>query len=380
MKVVFVEKSVPDYRTRVFVLLHEYLKAEGIDFELVAGQMSGKEQLNEYFPEGEWVTRIKNIYFYKDIHYACVGKTLKTADMVILHPMNSALILYRILMNRYLFSGPKVGFFGHGGNMNIIYDPAHPPLRERMKNKIAKLPDWWFPYTEMSRQRIRDLKLGYPEERMTVVNNAIDTSLFIEGAAGVSESQRKALRKKLSIPESAPLGLYCGRLLATKVTFLQEVIQQVKRAVPEFHMIIVGKGNEAPELLALAEQVDWVHAVGPKYHEARYPYFAISDVFINPGYVGLSILDAFAAGLPFYTTHCNTHSPEVVYLRDGENGYITENNATALADKVIATLKTPALLSRLADSALETAKVINMEAMAKNFVRGIKGCLGLSRQ
>ena len=379
MKVVFVEKSIPDYRTRVFVLLHDYLKEEGIDFELVAGQMSGKEQLNEYFPEGDWVTRINNTYLYKDIHYARVGDALKGADMVILHPMNSALILYKILMDRYLFSGPKVGFFGHGGNMNILYDPAHPPLRERMKNKIAKLPDWWFPYTEMSRQRIVDLQLAYPEEQMTVVNNAIDTSIFLEGTAAVTEAQKQAIRDELAIPENAPLGLYCGRLMATKITFLEDVLKQVKSAIPDFHMVIIGKGNETPGLLEFAGSVDWVHAVGPKYHEARYPYFVASDVFINPGYVGLSILDAFASGLPFYTTHCNIHSPEVVYLRNGENGYMTEDNAKALSEQVIDTLKKPELLAHLAENAINTAKVTNMEAMAANFVRGIKQCLGLSK-
>ncbi len=45
----------------------------------------------------------------------------------------------------------------------------------------------------------------------------------------------------------------------------------------------------------------------------------------EPGAVGLAILDAFAAGLPMVTTHCRGHGPEIAYLRQNENGLMTED-------------------------------------------------------
>ena len=379
-KVVFIEKSIPDYRSKLFVLLHDYLKEEGIDFHLVAGQMSGKEHLNEVFPEGDWVTKINNLYVYKDIHYAKVGNALKNTDMVILHPMNSALIMYKLLISRYLFSGPKLGFFGHGGNMNAGYKEGQLPLKEKMKNQIAKLPDWWFPYTDMSRRRILyDLKLGYPENQITVVNNAVDTTAFQDGVSAITEDQKQAVRKELNIPKDAPVGLFCGRFLEIKITYLAKALQLIKEAIPNFHMIIIGKGSEGDDLVEFANNTDWAHAIGAKYHDERYPFFATADILINPGYVGLAVLDAFASGLPLYSTECGNQSPEIEYLRNGENGYLTDNSPEALAEKIIDTIQQPDVLKRLSENALKTAQTTTMEATARNFVTGITQCLGVTK-
>jgi glycosyltransferase involved in cell wall biosynthesis len=45
-------------------------------------------------------------------------------------------------------------------------------------------------------------------------------------------------------------------------------------------------------------------------------------VYCLPGAIGLSIVDAFYCGLPVVTENV-VHGPEIMYLKDGVNGFIT---------------------------------------------------------
>jgi hypothetical protein len=61
-------------------------------------------------------------------------------------------------------------------------------------------------------------------------------------------------------------------------------------------------------------------------------YFRMGDIMLNPGLVGLHIVDAFCSGLVIVTTKTASHSPEVVYLRDGENGIYADDTAIAYSE------------------------------------------------
>ena len=60
---------------------------------------------------------------------------------------------------------------------------------------------------------------------------------------------------------------------------------------------------------------------------------------INPGLVGLSIIDSFAAGIPIITTTSKIHSPEISYLQHNYNGLILENDFELYSKQVIMLLQ-----------------------------------------
>ena len=70
--------------------------------------------------------------------------------------------------------GPRVAFFGHGANLQG--NPAS--LREHWRRILARTPNWWFAYTDGTADRV--LSAGFPANRMTVVQNAVDTSGLTE--------------------------------------------------------------------------------------------------------------------------------------------------------------------------------------------------------
>ena len=64
-----------------------------------------------------------------------------------------------------------------------------------------------------------------------------------------------------------------------------------------------------------------IFKVGPVYGEDSLDLLAAADVCCLPGHLGLSIVDAFFCGLPIVTERV-FHAPEIMYLKEGINGYI----------------------------------------------------------
>ena len=101
----------------------------------------------------------------------------------------------------------------------------------------------------------------------------------------------------------------------------------------------------------------------------------MADVLLNPGLVGLGILDSFAAGLPIITTADAKHSPEIAYLVDGENGLRVTGDSRVFAAAVSRTLRDPGLLHKMKQGAQACADRYTIENMVENLKRGILRCL-----
>jgi glycosyltransferase involved in cell wall biosynthesis len=92
---------------------------------------------------------------------------------------------------------------------------------------------------------------------------------------------------------------------------------------------------------------------------------------LNPGAVGLGILDSFAMGLPMVTTDCKIHSPEIAYLDPGRNGIITENSLGAFTEQVEKLLVNPGLRQKIAEEGMKDSSQYLLENMVQKFSEGI---------
>jgi glycosyltransferase involved in cell wall biosynthesis len=91
-----------------------------------------------------------------------------------------------------------------------------------------------------------------------------------------------------------------------------------------------------------------IYKVGPVYGSERLELLSAADIFCLPGAVGLSIVDAFHCGLPF-VTEAGDESPEIMYLKDGVNGFIVpRGNIEELKSKLELLLDDSDLRNRLA--------------------------------
>lgn len=363
-RVLFIQRMIPDYRLPFFVCLQKKLKMAGIEFYVSTGESLPEDCLNDARKDYPWIIQHKNHYIYRHIHIHRVNH-VDTYDLVIVMQENAHLINYVLLLRRYLRGKPLVAFYGHGKNVNI----QGRKIREVFKRKISCLPDWWFAYTALTERIL--INNGYPEDKITVANNAIDNTGLKTVLAGQTPEKQSQLRAEMGISEDSKVAIYCGRLIDIKVSFLLKALERIRQNNDGFEVIIVGAGPLEEQIRECSERYRWMHYVGSVYGSDRGKYFCISDVFLMPGMVGLAILDAFTYGLPIVTTDCGVHSPEIEYLERGLNGYITPNQVEPFADKVCELLRDDEQLSRAQMNARESAEKYSIEKMAENFSVGI---------
>jgi len=286
-------------------------------------------------------------------------------DLVIIQQENSLLLNYAVQVLAHA-RGAKVAFFGHGRNFQARRSDS---AAEAFKRFWSKKADWWFAYTHRSAEIVA--KLGFPADRITVFNNAIDTSDIRKQVQALDPNTQTALRQSLCAG-SENIGVFVGGLYPEKrLCFLLEAAKLVRAKLPDFHLLIIGGGQDAALVKAAAQELSWVRYVGPKFGAEKTSLVSLAKVFLMPGLVGLAVLDSFAYGTPMVTTDFPYHSPEIDYLKDGQNGLIVENDPVAYAGAVIRVLRDAKLRGALQTGAADSLRLYTIEAMAHRFADGV---------
>jgi L-malate glycosyltransferase len=269
-----------------------------------------------------------------------------------------------------------VAYWGHGANLQ---SDAPKGLRERWKRLLLTRVDWWFAYTQSTVDLLR--AAPFPTERITRLDNAIDTSGFKRDLAAVIDADLAAARQALGIDLDAPVGLYCGSLYPDKrLDLLVEATDRIHAHMPGFHCVIIGDGPSMPYLLEASARRPWLHLLGARKGRDKALYFRLADFMLNPGTVGLHIVDAFCAGLVLVTTANARHSPEIAYLRHGDNGFATSDSAEEYAGTVLGLLGDLSRLGRIKAAASADAERYTLDNMVRNLTDGIARCLAVPKR
>ena len=374
-KIVILNKSLPQYRSDFFNSLRDVLLQSDIELEVISGKENYIDSLKNDEVIIEWAKYIPNktLKFGKAelIWQPCL-KHLKNKDLVIVENANKFLINYYLILIRK-FSKYKFAFWGHGRNLQDKYDSWPNKFKYLFLNKC----DWWFAYTNLTRRIL--VSKNYPLNRITVVQNAIDTCSLREFYSEISEKEILDLQKELGINEDLT-AIYCGAMYPEKnFDFILETCYKVKREIPNFHMIFMGSGIEANKVIKASKSTNWIHYVGSKFGNDRVKYFKVSQIQIMPYYVGLGIVDSFALETPIITTSNPFHGPEIDYLETGINGIMTNDNIEDYYKKIVETLNTGSYTNLIAGCKLSAQKITH-EAMVENFKEGILSCLNTAKK
>jgi glycosyltransferase involved in cell wall biosynthesis len=298
-------------------------------------------------------------------------REVRDADLVIVEQGNRLVINFLLIALSWL-GRVRVAYWGHGYNRQA----RAPGASEWLKRKLLTRVDWWFAYTEGVGRYLTGH--GVDPAIITVVQNTIDTRELAEAVRAHDDDARRAVRRRLGLTDDARVGLFCGSLYADrKLELLVAATRQVRERHPDFQLIVVGDGPARAAIRAAADQLAFVHYVGPAFGPDRAAYFAISDVFLMPGSIGLSIVDAFTTGLPVFTTDLWLHGPEIEYLEPGVNGEMTADDASAYAAAISRVLDDPDTLARMREAARATAARLTLAHMVEAFATGITQCLAV---
>ncbi len=375
-KVTLVTIQLSSYRVTFFEGLKQVLKSMNIDLQIVYGEIWPEQRDRNYEAHVAWGTRIRNRFFpIGKNNYVCwqalPKEMLEQSDLVIVNQENKILSHYPEILKRNR-EGKRIAFWGHAVGPRSK-SPTN--FKERWRGIWINRADWWFGYTQKSIEALS--RAGFPEDRITCTNNAVDNSAFIQDGEQVTEAMLEAIRAECNISASSRIGLYCGAFYADKRLDLLFAAGDIIYATnSDFRLLIVGSGLEADYVKQACATRPWAFAVGAKGGVEKAAYFKLADMVLNPGLIGLIVLDAFCAGLPVITTGGTTqHSPEIVYLEHNVNGIVTQPNAVAYAAAVLALIDDPAQYRAMCAAASVAGKTYTQENMVLLFAQGIQACL-----
>lgn len=360
------------FRYPFHVRLRSLLAAKEIDYRVVYSAPFGVNLHKRDVVEIPWGHKTPLLRFGGHLLQWAPGDVMKS-DLVIIQQENRLLINYAA-QGLSIAGLRKVAFFGHGRNFQA---PDPNSRAEKWKKFWATKVDWWFAYTDETKNYITSL--GYPTDRVTVFNNAIDTSEIRSLAEALREDDLSQLRNKLGL-SGRHVGIYVGGLYAEKrIDFLLASLDLIRTSVKDFEFIFVGGGPEQSRLEQAAAARPWLKVVGPKFGSEKVQLMALAHLFLIPGLVGLAILDAGVMGLPVITTDYPFHSPEIAYLSEGANGLIVRpwTDVASYSEAVVSLLTTRTeKRMEMSLAAKQIASNYTVEAMAMRFAGGVVAALG----
>ena len=367
MQVAYIFPTSHHYRAPFHEALRSRLAARGVDYIVVYCEPSAENRKKRDTVDISWGRKVALTRLPGGILYQHGLRSALKSDLVIIQQENSLALNY-ILNIASVIGVKRVAYFGHGRNFQARDSNSR---AERWKRFWATKVNWWFAYTEATRQHV--VSLGFPVERITVFNNAVDTSTALAQITDTTPQRLITRRTELGIG-SDDIGVFVGGLYPDKrLEFLVDAADMIRAQVPTFTLLVIGGGNQLPLMQKFSETRPWLKVMGPRFGADKIELMMLGKLFLMPGLVGLAVVDAGAAGLPTVTTAFPYHSPEIAYVEDGKNGIIVQDwkSSRAYADAVVDLLHDVPRQVALSEAARAMADGLSVEAMADNFARGV---------
>ena len=376
-KVVILQHRLLHYRVDFFQGLRAALARDDIDLVLVHGQASASESVRQDEGHLPWAVRVRNRFLRvagRDLIWQPLPETARDADLCVMIQENRVLSNYPLILRRRLAGarGAPLAFWGHGRNFQ---SRAPRGWRERWKALMLRQVDWWFAYTAMTVEHLR--ASGFAADRISNLNNAIDVSAFQRQIETVSRADLARWRAQLGLAESSRIAVFCGSMYPEKrIDLLLASADLIRARLPDFHLLMIGEGPDAVRVREAAASRPWLHVLGVRTGTDKAALFRLARVQLNPGLVGLHVLDAFSAGLPMITTARARHSPEIAYLQGGRTGLVLEDDhPRRYAEAVSSLLSDEARLRAMRAACLDAACLYTLDGMVQHFRRGVLECL-----
>lgn len=177
----------------------------------------------------------------------------------------------------------------HGSDINVLAD--HPQARPYLRALLPRAARI-VPVSRPLGQRVVDL--GVPPERVAVVYNGVDGSLFYL-------RDRNAARAALGLPQTGKIILYVGNVLETKgVLDLAAGFEKVAAHMPDVTLVVVGDGAARPACEEIARRIGpQMQLVGGKPFAEVGQWVSACDLLTLPSWnegTPNVILEAYACG------------------------------------------------------------------------------------
>lgn len=347
MKIVILQPSIPHYRSAFFNGLNSKVNYDLFSLDESHGDRSN---LNKALIDYQ---KLKVVKFWKFKWYNPFRLLLKYDVIVIPGELSYLSNWLLLLMSRLL--DKHIVVWGHGLNYS--------------QNKPISIGYWLLYFLSKSaifytEKEMRFWRKKLSTKFMSFINNTVEINTnkvdHFYNTKNVSEVKR---RHKIT-HEKIFISCYRFTNLDRKDEDLFELIKKCERTHRNVGFIIIGTGKLKPDFSGLTNVYDF----GELYDSSqKLELFFISDFYLQLGWTGLSIVEAFAHKKPVITLKRSTNtkqSVEYFYLKNNYNSIIL--NSIHDFDKVtLITKEKSAILSN--NSFNSYVDNLNMNSMINNF-------------
>jgi glycosyltransferase involved in cell wall biosynthesis len=284
---------------------------------------------------------------------------LQVAAMLVRERRNYQLV-YFLMQGLHLAVGlPVAHFLKKPILMKISSSIVIPILRKSISGRMELA--WlskWARYVMILNDGVRQQAIdhGLPPQKLVWMPNPVDTDEFSPAAP----AERAMLRAKFGVPATAPVILYCGRLVTIKaLPSLLDAFSSVSVKFPEAILVLLGDGPDRAALVEQAKRLQLreenIRFMG-RVEPAQISLWAkISDIFAlvsrSEGF-SCALTEAMSTGLACIVSDIPANRQ---LIQSGEQGFLTPaGDSDAIAAAIVRLLEEPLLRERMGQIARQT--------------------------
>ncbi len=383
-EVLYVTRMVPHYRHAALTQLNKRLHGRLVVCAGAPPRTSSLHSLTRSDAQSYATLPMRNVWIRGEaLHIQPFGHVFRRfpRPSVVIAEESVRSATLPLLLRRARRAGAARLIWGHFSSNRRPFSLRAPMTRYRLA--LARSAEGCICYSEPIAKVLRS---HVDPARVFVAPNTLDTALLLDLYEDLQRTGRDRVRQRLGLGVGAPVVAFLGRLIKAKGTgLLLEAFEILRQRHPHATLVVIGDGPERTAMQERAKELDGIMMLGAltDWGDSA-PYLYAADLLLNPGYLGLSINHAFALGLPVVSQqspspHTRYHSPEIAYLRPGDNGELSPyGNVTAMADAVDRIL---ADQGRYAHNALDFARThLGLHTMVDGLVKAVTYAEGLGKR
>lgn len=319
LNIAFIQPEVPHYRVSFFDNIKKRVKNISV---YVYNSFENSKKQGFCIEQEEYVRFIVNRQYRGFLFYNPIPFLKKDVDVLVLMWHFAHVTTWLLLLTKWVHR-KKIIIWGQGISVKRYLKEEKKP-NILMKWMLALADGAWV-YMEKEALFWRRI---FPKKKIVPLNNTLSgIEEIVEYKSSISKED---LKSKYKIKEKN-IFLFCARFNNPyrRIDLLLSVIEQLDSS--RFGFVIIGAGTFKPDFSKYKNVYDY-GAVYDK--EIKRDLFSLSDIYFQPAWVGLSIVEAMAYGKPICTFKRRPDILQCVeysYIKDGENGLLLKDVGHLLA-------------------------------------------------
>lgn len=260
-------------------------------------------------------------------------------------------VLTRLAAKKARKRGTTVIYTAHGFH---FYDGA-PKLKAAVfrfaEKKLSKYTDHMITINSEDYRAVS--RYGFkPKKYYKVPGVGVDSARFFVQ----TPETKRASREKNGIDATAFVLIFAGEYCRGKnQRMLIDAVNMLKEKIPSLLLLLAGRGPAKEDYEILIKQYGLetnVRLLG--FRKDIDSLLQSADIAVSSSLregLGINIVEALSVSLPVVATRIRGH---IDLITEGENGYLVDTNAQAIAERILYLYENPDVLSRLSAKARES--------------------------